>query len=61
MSGKNSNMRMLLNNMSMEFDGDIIITDPCYILRDESHRKDWDDCDCGYNLIIKSRNPISFS
>lgn len=32
-------------DMSMEFDGDIIITDPCYIIKDE----DWRNCYYGYD------------
>ena len=30
----------------MKFKGTIIITDPCYIIKDE----DWDRCDCGGNV-----------
>lgn len=30
----------------MEFKGDIIITDPCYICKDD----DWGKCDCGYYM-----------
>ena len=29
------------------FDGDIIITDPCYILRSDTDRDDWVECGCG--------------
>ena len=32
-----------------EFDGDIIITDPCYIIRKENEitKNDWHYCECG--------------
>ena len=32
-----------------EFDGDIIITDPCYIIRNENEltENDWHYCECG--------------
>lgn len=42
-----------LDSEPMEFDGDIIITDPCYIMRAEHHgttpitEDDWDACECG--------------
>lgn len=40
----------------MKFKGDIIITDPCYIMRAEHHgtkpltKDDWDACDYGQNM-----------
>lgn len=34
-------------DMSMEFDGDIIITDPCYIMREDD---DWATCAYGENM-----------
>lgn len=34
-------------DMSMEFDGDIIITDPCYIMREDD---DWVTCNYGENM-----------
>ena len=43
-------------NMSMEFDGDILITDPCYIMRAEHHgtipitKDDWNTCNCGFDM-----------
>ena len=40
----------LLDSEPMEFDGDIIITDPCYVMRSESGRKDWYECECGYKM-----------
>ena len=33
----------------VEFDGDIIITDPCYILKSDN---DWKRSDCGYHLEL---------
>lgn len=36
----------LLDGEAVEFDGDIIITDPCYVIKYE----DWDKCDDGDNL-----------
>lgn len=40
----------------MKFKGDIIITDPCYIMRKEpsgnSKREDWDRCNCGDNMGV---------
>lgn len=33
------------------FDGDIVITDPCYVMRHgDDRRDDWDKCDCGYAM-----------
>ena len=43
-------------NRKMEFDGDIIITDPCYIIRAEHHGtkpltdNDWSACRYGENM-----------
>lgn len=34
-------------DMSMEFNGDILITDPCYITKTHD---DWLTCDCGSNM-----------
>lgn len=34
-------------DMSMEFDGDILITDPCYITKIDY---DWSICNCGSNM-----------
>ncbi len=42
----------------MKFKGDIIITDPCYIIRAEHHettpitKDDWEACDCGDNMEV---------
>jgi hypothetical protein len=37
-----------IDSDEVEFDGDIIITDPCYVAKDED--SDWDKCCCGENL-----------
>jgi hypothetical protein len=38
----------------MKFKGDIIITDPCYIMkrdaRENGNRDDWDKCNCGSHM-----------
>jgi hypothetical protein len=36
----------------MKFKGDIIITDPCYIIRDENQmtKDDWEECNYGENM-----------
>lgn len=40
-----------LDSELVEFDGDIIITDPCYILRhDAEHTDDWEKCDYGSDM-----------
>lgn len=40
-----------LDSSPMEFDGDIIITDPCYIIRhDKPDRSDWGVCNFGDNM-----------
>lgn len=40
-----------LDSEPVEFDGNIIITDPCYILKDgESHRDDWEKCGYGSEM-----------
>lgn len=45
-----------LDSEQMEFDGDVIITDPCYIMRAEHHgtvpitEDDWDACECGSKM-----------
>lgn len=38
-----------LDSEPMEFDGDILITDPCYIIRDDKD-SDWDTCCCGFDM-----------
>ena len=43
-------------DISMEFDGDILITDPCYIMRAEHHgttptaEDDWNTCNRGFDM-----------
>lgn len=34
----------------IEFDGDIIITDPCYVIKDDNHNDDWEKCEYGDNM-----------
>jgi hypothetical protein len=34
----------------MKFKGDIIITDPCYIIKDDPEKDDWDLCNYGKNM-----------
>lgn len=52
----NEGIHAYLDSEPMEFDGDIIITDPCYIVRAEHHGTipitddDWDACNCGFNM-----------
>ena len=39
----------------MKFKGDIIITDPCYIIK-EINSEDWDKCDFGDNMEVLGIN-----
>lgn len=54
----NGGLKRYLDSKLMEFDGDIIITDPCYIMRAEHHGTppltddDWDACVCGENMEV---------
>lgn len=47
-----------LDSEPKEFNGDIIITDPCYIMRAKHHGTvpltddDWDTCNCGYAMEL---------
>lgn len=41
-----------LDSEPIEFDGDIIITDPCYIINDDSDSNDWKICDYGSNMEV---------
>lgn len=47
-----------LDSDPKEFDGDVIITDPCYVMRHEDGRitqlteDDWGACDCGENMEV---------
>jgi len=47
-----------LDTEPMEFDGDIIITDPCYIIRklDEITNNDWAYCNCGSHMEVLGIN-----
>ena len=37
----------------MKFKGDIIITDPCYIIKKwNSAHNDWEQCECGQNMEV---------
>ena len=42
--------RKFQDSEQIEFDGDIIITDPCYIMKSDSQRDDWHDTDCGRKM-----------
>lgn len=54
----NGGLKRYLDSRSMEFNGDIIITDPCYIIRAEHHGTkpltddDWVACDYGSNMEV---------
>lgn len=45
-----------LDSIPVEFDGDILITDPCYIIRAKHHgtipitKDDWNTCNYGHNM-----------
>lgn len=41
-----------LDSEPIEFDGDIIITDPGYIINDDSDSNDWKICDYGSNMEV---------
>ena len=51
-----------LDSEPIEFDGDIIITDPCYIIRAEHHgtkpitKDDWEACDFGSKMEVLGIN-----
>lgn len=47
------NLERYLDSEPVEFDGDIIITDPCYIVKHDdkdTDEDDWDRCDYGYSM-----------
>lgn len=54
----NGGLKRYLDSEPMEFDSDIIITDPCYIMRAEHHGttpitdNDWDACECGDKMEV---------
>lgn len=47
---------LYLDSMLIKFDGDVLITDPCYIVRADHHgitpltKNDWDACRCGFRM-----------
>lgn len=48
---QNTDYSRYLDSNKVEFDGDIIITDPCYILKDgDSEDDDWKTCEWGDNM-----------
>ena len=47
--------KFYLDSEVKEFDGDIIITDPCYIINDNS-TSDWERCDYGSNMEVLGIN-----
>lgn len=53
-----TNYERYLDSEPMEFDGDIIITDPCYIIRAKHHgtepltKDDWDSCCYGEEMEV---------
>lgn len=54
----NGGLRQYIDSELMKFDGDIIITDPCYIMRAEHHGTtpltddDWGACEYGDNMEV---------
>lgn len=48
---QNTNYSSYLDSDKVEFDGDIIITDPCYVIRhDDSYSDDWEKCGYGSGM-----------
>lgn len=45
-------MKHVTKLKSLNFNGDIIITDPCYITINDLERDDWEKCDYGSNMEI---------
>lgn len=49
-------LKSYLDSEPMKFDGDILITDPCYIIRNKYHgikpitKNDWGACNYGFNM-----------
>lgn len=54
--GKKNYLDRYLDSISVEFNGDILITDPCYIIREKHHgaipitKDDWRTCNYGYDM-----------
>lgn len=44
---ENYNLGRFRDSKPMEFDGDIIITDPCYVMKEDD---DWERCDYGDDM-----------
>lgn len=48
---QNTGYGRYLDSDKVEFDGDIIITDPCYVIRhDDSYSDDWEKCGYGSDM-----------
>ena len=50
------NYQKYVDSEPMEFDGDILITDPCYITECTEEQNDWDVCEYGENMSILGIN-----
>ena len=50
------NYQKYVDSEPMEFDGDILITDPCYITKCTEEQNDWDVCEYGENMSILGIN-----
>lgn len=50
------NYQRYVDSEPMEFDGDILITDPCYITKCTEEQNDWDVCEYGENMSILGIN-----
>lgn len=46
---KKNSLHEYLDSEPMGFDGDILITDPCYVIREDKD-SDWDTCCCGFDM-----------
>lgn len=49
-----------LDSEPLEFDGDIIITDPSYVIIQDRYMDDWAKCECGYNMKALGFDPDRF-
>ena len=45
-----SYIKSLEDTAPVHFSGDIIVTDPCYLMNKDSNRDNWKICDCGDSL-----------